>query len=647
MNEHRSTGSSTKQGPRTDSLGATGSAAASRCLGHGQLAFVRSWAEGLDLVAAWDRYLFVDGAGDGRRARGELKRLLDELGGIARAHGRPELAALLRRDPEAIADRGPKAPSLEAFAAEQPADFYTEAELIELYQAQYGQADARSAARRRQRLRERLVEAVKWLEHVGPRQPQPSDLISAWLDERLAARLAVVGILKLEELVSWIGDKGFRWHRGIPKVGPERASRVVRWLREHEDQLGALPYPALVPAKSIDTKALTPLPRCGIVPLERFSLPSELDGSQGRNRAPVERCKIDAVNDYAAIQSWLDRLVEGNQHTWRAYRKEAERFLLWSVIERRKALSSLDGSDCVAYRDFLADPGPAWRGKRNKQRWSEAWRPFEAALSVRSQEVAITIVSSLCEWLVRRHYLDSNPWDDVPARAEAEKMPQLRALSQKQWQVVQDWLDGQIESARDGLPSPALLRLRFMMNFAYMTGLRLAEMAAATVKWLKYEQLEDDEWAWSMMVLGKGKTWREVPLPDLAVEALKAYFRQRGLVDDLLANDKTTPLIAKLKGNKPLGKARIYDILSGAFKGCAEAIKETDPRASERIQEASTHWLRHTYGSHAAARGVPQDVLQANLGHKSLATTSIYVQAEKGRKHRAVQAAFGSATKDG
>ena len=41
-----------------------------------------------------------------------------------------------------------------------------------------------------------------------------------------------------------------------------------------------------------------------------------------------------------------------------------------------------------------------------------------------------------------------------------------------------------------------------------------------------------------------------------------------------------------------------------------------------------------------AARGVPQDVLQANLGHESLATTSIYLKGVKGRRHRAVQAAF-------
>lgn len=603
------------------------------------MAFVRSWAEGLDLVAAWDRYLYIDGQGDARRARGELQRLLDELRSLARAHGRPDLAALLRRDPEAIPDKSAKIPTLDEFAAQQPADYHSEAELIALYQEAYGtqsgQADARSAARRRQRLRERLVEAVQWLMKVGVREPDPADAVTAWLDERVATRLAVVGIRTLGELGFWIRKKGFNWHRGIPKIGPEGAARIVRWLQEHDATLGALPSPVLVPLSQIDTAALTPPPRIGIVPLERFRSPSERDGSRGVNRAPIERCKVAAANDYEAIQAWLRLRVQGT-HTWRAYRKEAERFLLWAVMERRKALSSLDGDDCVAYRDFLATPGPEWVGPRNAQRWSEAWRPFEGALSVRSQATAMTIVRALCEWLVRRHYLDSNPWDDVPARPDAPSMPQLRALSQKQWGLVNEWLDGELAAA----PSPALHRLKFILDFAYMTGMRLAELAAAKLGWLRHEQLDDGEWAWSIMVLGKRNKWREVPLPDPAVQALQAYLEIRGLRPDIFDNDPEAPLIAKLSLEAPLTPARIYEVLVTGFARCAESMAVRDRRAAERIREASTHWLRHTYGSHSAARGVPQDVLQANLGHESLATTSIYVRAEKARKHQAMQAAF-------
>lgn len=57
------------------------------------------------------------------------------------------------------------------------------------------------------------------------------------------------------------------------------------------------------------------------------------------------------------------------------------------------------------------------------------------------------LVRGLCEWLVRRNHLDSNPWDDVPARAAAPTMPQLRALSQQQWALVQEWIAEQVEEA--------------------------------------------------------------------------------------------------------------------------------------------------------------------------------------------------------
>lgn len=609
-----------------------------RPLSPREFAFVRSWAEGLDLGAAWHRYAGVGvESGDGRRARGELQRLLEALRSLARAHGRPDIAALLRRDPEAMPERGGKAPTLDEFAAEQPADFYSEAELVELYQAQYGRVDSRSAARRRQRLRGRLVVALQWLAQVGVREPQPGDATTAWLDEKLAARLATVGIRTLGELGFWVRSQGFHWHRAIPRVGPETAARVVRWLSEHEGSLGALPVRALAPRSQLDTATLTPAPRNGIVPLERFAPPADRDGAQGLNRAPIARCKIAAANDHEAVQAWLRLRLPGS-HTWRAYRKEAERFLLWAVIARRKALSSLDGDDCVAYRDFLARPSTEWTGPRHAQRWSDAWRPFEGPLSARSQAVALTIVRSLCEWLVRRHYLEANPWDDVPARPDAPSMPQLRALSQRQWALFQGWLTEELARA----PSPAGQRLKFIVDFAYYTGMRLAELANARLGWLRLESLEDGELAWSILVLGKRNKWREVPLPSPAVRALQASLRQRGLPDDPLANDPDAPLITRLSGEAPLSAARIYDILVSAFERCSASLWHQDPRAAERIREASTHWLRHTHGSHAAARGVPQDVLQANLGHESLATTSIYVRAEKSRRHRAVAAAFDS-----
>ena len=49
---------------------------------------------------------------------------------------------------------------------------------------------------------------------------------------------------------------------------------------------------------------------------------------------------------------------------------------------------------------------------------------------------------------------------------------------------------------------------------------------------------------------------------------------------------------------------------------------------AKKLEAASTHWLRHTCGSHAVEQGVPLNVVQQNFGHASLNTTTIYTTQE-------------------
>ena len=93
------------------------------------------------------------------------------------------------------------------------------------------------------------------------------------------------------------------------------------------------------------------------MPLEQFLLPEGLDGFQGVNRS-ASPTFIPATDDYQAIGNWLARL-EPASHTYRSYRREAERLLLWAILAKHKALSSLDMVDMCEYRTFSADPQPA------------------------------------------------------------------------------------------------------------------------------------------------------------------------------------------------------------------------------------------------------------------------------------------------
>ena len=63
-----------------------------------------------------------------------------------------------------------------------------------------------------------------------------------------------------------------------------------------------------------------------------------------------------------------------------------------------------------------------------------------------------------------------------------------------------------------------------------------------------------------------------------------------------------------------------------------------DGKGADRFARASTHWTRHSHASHAIAGGMPIEIAQQNLGHASLATTTVYVTTEKRRRMKAVEA---------
>ena len=82
-----------------------------------------------------------------------------------------------------------------------------------------------------------------------------------------------------------------------------------------------------------------------------------------------------------------------------------------------------------------------------------------------------------------------------------------------------------------------------------------------------------------------------------------------------------------------------YDQIKAFFADCASVLRgQGDPKGAERFAKASTHWMRHSHASHAIAGGMPIEIAQQNLGHASLATTTVYVTTEKRRRMKAVEA---------
>ncbi|MBK4735212.1 phage integrase family protein [Noviherbaspirillum pedocola] len=635
-------------------------------LGRHHFAFYRGYLDGLDLRTLARRYLETvedpDSEGtdmDLRVAKSMLKWVREQLMVAARRTGNGSGSRLIRLEPEALRVKyGAHVPTLDEFREERdPYETYTEQELIELFQEEYGGAtpglDRRSV--RNNRLRSRQLAVLRQVEELTGADPRPSDGVGGWIDPVIAKRLTAAGLHTIEQLVNAINSRGYRWYTKVPRVGEKAARQIMDWLMlpETEASLGMkLSARGIKPRREWTTTMLAPPPaRTDIAPLESFLVPHELNGAYGTNRG--DRAGISARNDLEAIHAWLARYPKGG-HTQRAYRKEAERFLLWSILEAGKALSSLTVEDCISYRNFLwylgrqSDevwaqyyriPQKRWMGPRGIERLSSLWRPFEGPLSERSQKHALGIVQNLMQWLVDQRYLLHNPLRALPhlAKPVTVGIEVSRSLTIAEWKIVKEYLACMPRDAR-------YHRLRFILAIAYSSGCRLSELVALRRRDLKsFTRRGEEELQWEIGVRGKGGKFRTVQLNPNVVNEIRMYFQHRGyaslreVVEDVPLIAAIPAANAALAPEEPLSAVRLYRVLKSFFEEVANSLLAGDLDMATKLRKASTHWLRHTFATHGIHNGIALETIRDLLGHSSLSTTSVYVTTEKDKRSREVE----------
>ncbi len=80
---------------------------------------------------------------------------------------------------------------------------------------------------------------------------------------------------------------------------------------------------------------------------------------------------------------------------------------------------------------------------------------------------------------------------------------------------------------------------------------------------------------------------------------------------------------------------------NGLLRVADSRFLELEDWERDVLRKSGLHAFRHTFGTIAAAKDLPLDVLQKMLGHASLQTTSIYVQAERKRSIEEMSKFFG------
>ena len=177
--------------------------------------------------------------------------------------------------------------------------------------------------------------------------------------------------------------------------------------------------------------------------------------------------------------------------------------------------------------------------------------------------------------------------------------------------------------------------MRFILRFVSAVGLRSAELLGA-----RLGDLARESEGWVLQVHGKGAKNRLVAVPGQALEALRDYLAARAL-GSLESAPPEAPLLAStLDPLAPLGYQALYESVKRWLSKAVRAAALPE-REREKLAGASTHWLRHTFGTRAIARNVPLDVIQAQLGHASIQTTSaIYARAPIRRRVDELNKAF-------
>ncbi|WP_309243996.1 tyrosine-type recombinase/integrase [Caballeronia sp. EK] len=412
-------------------------------------------------------------------------------------------------------------------------------------------------------------------------------------------------------------------------------------------------------------------------------MPHALSGADGENRSTAF-CYIQANHDLDAVRAYLNRFRD-QPKTLRAYTKELERFLLWAVALRGKALSNLKVDDCEVYKDFLKDPDPRFVGERFA-RHSPRWRPFafsnstaavdgksslSATLSPESQRYTVRVLRTAFAWWVDVRYLAGNPWKAVhdPVVVKRERPMKIeRALPANLWRKLRDELD--VRSAEESGATAGAHWREFQAGVQWRavraaillmgdSGLRREEDASARREALRPSSFGTTERpVWELTIVGKGQRERTVPVSAATLNALRAHWRDGAQdFDGAAEEDKQSgPLLSPVVIPWTDASRRQHRMGQGATGGKGQPVNEAAYTADglnrlisrmvtelvetmyglsldERVRlgQSNAHAFRHTFGTQSVANEVPVDVVQKVLGHASLQMTTIYVQAEKQR----------------
>ena len=286
---------------------------------------------------------------------------------------------------------------------------------------------------------------------------------------------------------------------------------------------------------------------------------------------------------HALVEDFLQYLRHERgqaEHTQRTYKAQLDRFIAWAERQGLRDWRQVDLAHLTAFlqherqRPLARRPAPPGR-----------------QLSGESIYLEIAALRAFFRFCERERLLPANPAEHLSLPRRWQRMP--KALSDEE-------IARQLQPPPN--PTPADLCDQAVLELAYASGLRLAEL-----RHLRLEQLHLE--AGFVTVIGKGNKERVVPVGRPAVEALRRYL-EAGRPQ--LVRPRSPGVVFLTRRGTPFAHVTLW-----------LRIKQRARRAGI-ARNVTPHMLRHSFATHLLEHGADLRVIQELLGHANLGTTEVY-----------------------
>lgn len=223
----------------------------------------------------------------------------------------------------------------------------------------------------------------------------------------------------------------------------------------------------------------------------------------------------------------------------------------------------------------------------------------DVGINARSQARILSSLRSFYGFLKLDGFIEDDPTELLKSPKIGMHLPDVLTL-----QEVDDIINAIDLSKKEGQ------RNRAMIEVLYSCGLRVSELCN-----LKISDLYLNEQF--IRVTGKGDKQRLVPISERAVAEIEAYFPDRNAISIKPGYEDYLFISERLK--KSLSRIMVFHFIKQLV--LSVGIKKS----------VSPHTFRHSFATHLLEGGANLRVIQAMLGHESIATTEIYTHIDRSR----------------